>query len=409
MLNIAQSRLVHASQSRAFQGRSPDWSYRLSTCFNYSRSNDLSGRKFKNVFRRIFISAMGLSAFRACPVTDIQRELSHGKPAAGTALGARKETIRNAEFLPIPSAFIFEHGPEHSEAGAADVLGKRRVFHHPSHVQIFDCDHIELAHEPGGQFVQRVLAGVRDLRVTAGNCQLRLLAAVAAFSLLRKAPLEESQTFLPLPGVARVRDTLPVAECGKAGKPEVDTDFLPGLREVVDLLLESEGDEVFVVRRLGECDGAWVGLELAGPVDAEATELGDGKIFIRGIPLETAGCVFSSLLTLPVFELRELRTFSEEIRVGGLQVPEGLLERYRGDFLQVGELRQLLLGCQSRAASVIVGGNSRLETIHAESKSRVVSNPDTTESLSKNPLLRFAWIESECLLYFQLTKITTYL
>ena len=401
MSSTTQSRLVLASQPATSGSRGYLRFHTGSTSFD-----DLPGRrsKLKDVLRRVQIAVKNLTAFGACPVADTQREFGGGKPAAVAALGTGKEPVRNAELLPIPSAFVFEHLAEHTEAGAADVLCQRRMLDHTPDVQALDRDHVKLPHQTRSELVEGVLACVRNLGVAASHFQPGLLSAVATLGLLCKPPLQESKPGGTLHRVAGVGYPGSVAERSQAADTEVDPHFLPGLGQVQNGFIEREGHEVAASRGLDYRRRGWFACELSRPFYTKPSELGDGEVFVVRFPFETTGCVFGGLPVLLGLETWELSPLCKEIGVGRLQVSKRLLERDATHFPQKRELRKFLLSGKRSTASVVVDGLTVLIGISSEPQRRIVSHPDTAERLRQYPLLRLARVEPECVLDVQLHK-----
>lgn len=93
------------------------------------------------------------ATFNASELADIQGHLLVNVAARRASLTAWEEPIRNANFLAVPVGFVFQHRPEHAEAGATDVLGEAMVFDHATDVEVFDCQNIEPANQIGRQLV----------------------------------------------------------------------------------------------------------------------------------------------------------------------------------------------------------------------------------------------------------------
>jgi hypothetical protein len=203
-----------------------------------------------DVLGRVFITVENLSAFGACPITNIQREFGYGKPAAVTAFGRWEEPVGKPQFFAIPKAFVCEHLTEHPKAGARDVLCEGSVFYHSSHVEILNGNYVKLADESSSEFVERVFPGVCDFRVAACHPYCGSFPAVAPFGFSRQLPLQRCELRGTLHRVARIGYSFSIAKSRQSGNSKVNPNFLSGLREVWNGFIKSQRHEVASIRIL---------------------------------------------------------------------------------------------------------------------------------------------------------------
>jgi hypothetical protein len=96
---------------------------------------------------------MGCAALAASEGANVQRHLFVNVSTGRATLTTWKKPIRNTDFLAVPVGFVFEHRPEHSEAGTRNVLGEAVIPHHSAYVQVFNRQNVEPANQIGRQLV----------------------------------------------------------------------------------------------------------------------------------------------------------------------------------------------------------------------------------------------------------------
>lgn len=395
MLNIAQSRLVDASQRLTFAVRSPHGIYGLSTSFAGFHQHGLSARKLKDILARVQIAIQMLAAVLTIELPNVQAHAAVNVAAEVAPLAARKEAIRNANFLPIPSGLVFQHLPEHPKAGATNVLRQSRQFDHPAHIQVLNRQHVETAHQICCELVQTILATVCNVGVEPRH--LEPLAVPASTSLLASGErlLEHLEPALINNSVARITDASAVTQGCEPADAEVYAHFTTSLWKMLNGLVKAQAHEVFSITAFGYRRCGWITCEVSRPAHIKPSKLGNGEVSVVWIPLESTGCIFGRLLAVFAFESREACSLGEEVGVGGLQMPERLLQGNTGHVVQVGSLRRLLKGGEGGGTGVVVDRYTSLKAVRAETQRGVVGHADTAERLGKNPLLRLARVDSE--------------
>lgn len=408
MLDIRRARLVDASTNIARTSRSPLWSYALST----SVTSRLSGgsrrsclRKLENVSCRVLVAVVMCPALHAIELPHAESHRLVNVAARGATLGAWEESIRDTNFLPIPCGLVFEHPAELAEAGARDVFSERWQLNHAAHVQVLDGENIELADKPGSEFVERVFAGICNVRVMSRHPELLPPPSVAALLSTGKDSLKLCKLLRVSHCVSRVSHSLPRGERGQTRDSQVDPDLLSRLWERVLHLVEAKRHKISPGTVLCYRDCGGFARELAAPPDVKATDLGNCDVAVCRIPFETARGVFGGLLPVLALEAGELGAFREEVGVSCLQVPKRLLQRHTGDLVQELELRSLLLCGESSGRGVVVDRHAVLVTIRAETQRRIVGNTDATKRPSESRFLALARVEPECHACFHLQEL----
>ena len=144
-------------------------------CGDPSRSTDRLGKPQhglpgrQDVPRRVQIPIVQDPACGARPLRDTERQGRDDVPTLAAHLGRREEAIHADHLLAISLGLVVEHPNSDADAGIAQAAGKGVAPDHAAQVQILDADHVELAHQPCRELVQRVLARMGDLLVTAGQ------------------------------------------------------------------------------------------------------------------------------------------------------------------------------------------------------------------------------------------------
>lgn len=265
-------------------------------------------------------------------------------PAAGIP------AVDDDQLTAVPIALVFEHGAELAPRGVRDapvqstfrglpvvqvcarLVGVGTWFDaaaHALHVQVLDADGLVLAHQFRGQLVQEVAALVPDLRVDSRDLEPRL-AIIAASSLFSgQFPLRPAQSVeLPLP-ITGIVDLGAVAQDGEPVEAHVDADVAVGRFELLDVVLAEDADMPSPGGVEADGDGGRLGLarQRARPSDVQRLpHFGEFQRPPTPIPCE---CVSGErgAAAIPLgFEPGIAARMVEEVRVGGLQMPERLLQ-----------------------------------------------------------------------------------
>jgi hypothetical protein len=118
-------------------------------------------------------------------------------------------------------SFAFRYLEKPSPGHVADCLREARVFHHPSNVQIFNCDHVKSSYKIGRYLVLKIIATARYFQVRLGDYDSLFGAPLRSHFLARKPPLLSLQLLQRVLEMARILDAL---ESGEAWPlPILDT------------------------------------------------------------------------------------------------------------------------------------------------------------------------------------------
>ena len=113
---------------------------------------------------------MGYAADWTGPFADVQVLLAVAVSASGTDLAGRIEPVRLDERSAFPFRFVRQLSAEFEPADVPDCFGKIVVLHHIGTPQRLDHDDLVFVRDLVGEFVQEVLALVRNLFVFFCQC-----------------------------------------------------------------------------------------------------------------------------------------------------------------------------------------------------------------------------------------------
>jgi len=112
------------------------------------------------------------------------------------------------------------------------------------------------------------------------------------------------------------------------------------------------------------------------------------------IPLEGRGRIFGGLRAMFALERGILRTPFKEVPEGPIQVPQGLLRRNRGHFVQPCILRLLLeVGEQGRGLSIRDAFLLLIVGVRTQAQRPIVDETSTAKRASENTLLLLSWVK----------------
>lgn len=363
MLNIRRAKLFDASQRFASAGRSLLWSCNLSTSFD-----GLSDRKIEDVFSSVLVSVQMLAAVFAFELSDFQAKAGVDMSARIAPLGTWKEPVRHPQLAAIPSALVSQHLPELSKTRVTDGSCQLPVAHHPAHVQVLDCQHVETTHQVSRELVQRVLAAVGNLGVQSRHLQPLAIPAATTLDAPGENPLQPCQPCGVAGGVAWICNPLAVTQRGEPIDSKVNPDLASSLGERgLGWFVQTKTHEIASVPALCYRAGSRLARETATPLNVKPTDFGNCEVAIGSIPFESVDRVFSGLLAVLGSERRVSCPLGEEIGERSLKMPQSLLLRDAGRFSQPIELRVGAMLGQSRAAGVVVDRLAVLEAVRAES------------------------------------------
>lgn len=241
-------RLVRASRGCALADTAPLGSYLPST-----RCHGLSGRQ--NVLGCVLVAVVYFAALGARPFPDAEGQLLQDVPAVETPLARRVEPVHGSQLAPVPFTLVPDHRQELAEGGVGERAGKGVVLDHAAHVQVLDGDHVETPDKISGDFVQVVGTGVGDSCMETGDLEPLGAPALRAPCLARQIALRPGERLLDPFEMTRVLDLLAGGERRERRDAEVDSDRPVDQREFLDLLFETERDEVAVGRVSLDRDG----------------------------------------------------------------------------------------------------------------------------------------------------------
>ena len=379
------NKLVRASTTGAFQARRPETSNPVST-----RLNGVSPR-IVDILGRVFIAVMVLAALRAIPLPNIEAETGQNVAATTASLRGWEEAVHKPQLPAVSLTFVSEHGSELTEACIGDRLCETMVSHHSSHVQVFNTDAVEPAHQIGCHLVQVILSGVADVFLNPGHADALPVPHATPLDAPCENPLRPGKSSLVFARMLRVGDSFTVAGSGQAVDSKVNTNRFPGRFELGKLFVQNQRDEIPPAGAFGNRDGCRLLLELPAPVHVEATKTRNNQIRVVRIgtgELECGSRIFGGLFVPLPFERWILPLLVEKLHEGIVQVPQCLLNRHTGDFPQPRSFfLPLPLG---KLGGCLVVTNPLLPLLPGVSpipQRPIVGIPATTEDLGKLGLL----------------------
>ena len=389
MQSTSSTKLVHVSTECATGSRSSLSSYLSST-----RSHRVSlGHVY--VFCCVLVSVVMCAAFGAVPFTNIERQVFNDVPTPRAQFTGREEAVNQLFGLSVPFAFVVNYLPKSPHANIENCAGETMVGGHASHVQIFNADHVEPPHKVSGKLVKSVGPAVSDVLMQASNFHaLSLPSSTTPFASSKNA-LQSSQLGEITPKVARVCNAFTVRQGSKTAYPQVNTNRLPGLRQLFDFFIEAKSDKVPPGRFLDYRNRRGGTVEASAPLNVEATEAGNGEVLVDGTPLEGALGVLCGLPIALLLEggiLAELGPKSKECT---LEMSERLLSRNTGHFIEpFGFLLFLQSGEHSGRLVVVNPLLFRSPCLGTNVQSPVIHVSAATEDAGKLLHLGAGWIEA---------------
>lgn len=381
MLNIRRARLFDTSPGIALACRSSQGAYAPSMS-----SHRLPGDQ--NISRCVFVSVQVLVAVLAIELANIQAKSSVNVTARITPLAAGKEPVSYPQLPPIPRAFVSQHLPEPTEAGATDVLRQIVILDHPTHVQVLNCQHVKPANQVSSEFVERVFPAVGNLGVQPCHLQPLVIPAATIFDATGKNPLQSSQPCGVAGCVTRISDSFPGGKRGQSRNSQVNPDLVSGLGERgFRWFVQAKTHEITSIPALCYRAGSYYTRECATPFNSETTDFRNCEVAICRIPFEPARMIFSGLFAVLGREFWVGRPFGEEIGERSLQMPQGLLLWDAGRLTQETKGRVVAVLRPSRAAGIVIDRLAVLETIRAKAQGEVIGVTDTSKLTRQLPLL----------------------
>lgn len=363
--------------------------YRFSTGVNFRGSH---GIPIQNILRGIHIPIQDRAAFRTNPVTVREFQILIDESAMNTTLARREEPVNLLDMATIPAVFVLKLPDKFRPAGITDRLGKVVVLHHSFDVQILNNDKLIRFHQLPAKFVSKVKALVGYLFVKFSHLQPSLVPAIAAFLRLAQFALVSGKAASGLAQVFRIGEPLAVTGNGKVLKSQVKP-YLPTLIHwIVNLLFYLNRGEILTA--LGSRYGKVFhnALNRAMQDDLDPTNF-------RNIQLVTVNPETlrkpAGLLTVFLFELRELSPFIKEVAVSGIKITKGLLCGLRIYVLKPGVIRLLFEFCKLQGGIVIGQALAGFGiVVNALAEKVVIDKAHRAELLRQIALLLAIWVDS---------------
>jgi hypothetical protein len=413
MQNTINNRTVLASQAIAAWGRSPTLSYIAST----SIINGVSLRRF-NILCCIFVAVVAGAALGAIPFTNVERQRFNNVPADRACFTGRVKAVNNLQGLPVPLTLVLNLPSKHPHPNIRYGAGKTVVGCHTAHIQVFNANYIKSPYKASGDLMQRVGARVGYMLMQAGNTNTGLVPTVTALLSSRQPFLQPRQFGQITPKIARVCNSLPVAERGQSIHTQINTDNLTGFWQLGGWLIEAERHIVPPGRFLdyrNRCGGA---CKISAPMYVQSAKAGENKVFVGRIPPKCLSGVFGRLPVSFLFEGRILAAPRPEIEKCSLKVAQSLLGGNTRYFRKPYSIRLFFQSSEhSRrfgVANSLLLGTPRLRTksqrpivyiSHASKYARkcysLLGSRIETETISCFHTNKIYCVSSVCNIYFQ--------
>jgi len=273
---------------------------------------------------------VGYAAIWTRPFADVQSFIAVAVSASGTDLAGRIEPVRLDERPAFPFGFVRQLSAEFEPTDVPDRFGKFVVLHQIGTPQRLDHDDLVFVRDLVGEFVQEVLALVRNLFMFLGQNQAGFLPVLAAFLLARQGALGFLDFLFGFPQTLWIRVFFDVARIicgdGKIGKAKIDADFVFRRQPFWCFLFYQNGNEV--VAGLVHRNRAGLDQPIKIPVllDCDETNLRqfDFSVLDADVSALVVGGV-GGLRFVFAFEFRKADGFvTEEVLVGLVQILVGI-------------------------------------------------------------------------------------
>jgi len=352
-----------------------------------------------DVLGGILVTVMVYAAFRAVPLSNIQREMRQNVAAVVTAFRGWEEAVHKPQLPAVSLAFVSEHSLELAEAGIADRFGEATVANHASHVQVFNADTVVSVDQIGSNLVEMVFSGVADMFLYSSNTNALPVSPSAAFLATGKntlRPGKSSVVFARVPGVWYSRS---VAQGSQATDSKVYAYRLTGRLQSHKGFIENQRNEISSAGQFGDRDGCWRRHERSTPSNIQSPQSTYDHVGIVGVrpgELKRRSSVFGTLLATLLFERRISGFFVEESDKCVVEVPKSLLDRNAGDFFKPCGFGVFLPFGQFCGTLVVPDPFfSHLPCVSPIPQPTVVNVPAATEYLRKLSLLGVSGVESK--------------
>lgn len=274
------------------------------------------------------------------------------------------------------------------------MLGQFRVFNHVLYSKVFSANNLVLVNQFAGQLVQVIRPAIGDFGVNTGHLKLRLMPVLAAEFFLGKTAL----VFGKLGGVFSRMAGIAGFETVTGDEQILDT-YVNADLSIIDrqqhrLKLTQAGHEVAPGLIFGNGNGRRIAWQRTTPLDIK-------RIFaLRQRQLsvsiaESAIGKFGALLVFFGFKDRVFSSAFKKVLERRLLVPQALLQRDAGNFIEKSKLRLLFdLGQLGVSANIIDLFLILIISIRSVSKDVIINKAHAAKCLGKQFSLLGVWIES---------------
>ena len=351
----------------------------------------------QNIVSGILVAVVLYLATGTSPISHVKRQSLNDVTTSRTCFAAGIEAVDLDQLPTIPLAFVSEADQEHAPSSVRYYSGEAMVANHPSDIQILDNDHLIFANEASGEFVHLVAATVGHLGAQASKLDSSFVPAPGSFLFARDGA-RESPFFGQFSGVVfEVGNLLSCRQSGQCIDAKIYADCCFKFGQGLDgLVLTEQGNvpALSCIERHRYAGWFDVHRKRATPVNVKRRiHLGQGKLVVNESKPTTSelGRASGSLL----FETWILCSLGKEVRVGGLQMSQGLLDWNARHFVQKSQLGFFLPTCKRRTLSCIPNGFLAQRPRFAASMQRsIIDEPTTSNRSTKQNFLLGGWIKT---------------
>lgn len=334
-------RVVHASTGVGFSSRSSKSSSTPSTC-----SDGLPDRQ--DIAGRIHVPIVVRSALETGPSAHAKRQRGQQMPTDRTGFTTRKEAVDLHDRL----SFRFDQPDGGPDRGVREGTGQAVVLNQATEMEIFDIDRIEPTGQHRTEFMQAIASGIGNLfmqpRHTAGLRE----TTVRPLLLSGQPALGTRQQGCAVEEMLGIGNRFAGREGRQATEAKIDADRLAGLDPFDSRNLDDHRHIVPTRRVTRDRHRTRIGRHGATDLQRQDSELGKRQALGRTAEPKRAAGIFGAVPDPALLlEGGVGAALGKEIHEGGLQMPQGLLERDTRDFVEEGQLRIFLECGQLRASA----------------------------------------------------------
>jgi len=400
MLSTLNNLSIHSSSGIAFQSRSFDLSSVPSL-----RSNDASRRQ--NIFRRIHISVVALSACWTFPLANLKRQALNNMPTIRACFTRREKSVYNPCFSSVHLCLRFEHCFKRTKRSVRNTFRKFSISNHSSYVEIFNADHIESANKIGCQLVQKVFSTVCSFLLNFSNPKPLSVSSPAALHSTRKNALSPFKPLLLRHNMFRIFNFLAVRKSSQVTNPKINTNTLIRFQHLFFSLIQAKRNEILTARSFCNRHGSRITLKSSTPFYIQFSHFGklERSIAIFSIKFESAFSKLSRLFSVFLLKPREASSLLKKIDVGNVQMPECLLKRDARNNFQPARFRSFFKLCEGCRRFAEVYFLPFFEGIDSKIKAPIVDEARTTESLTQGLFLSLCGVTPKLVPNFHTSAI----